>query len=115
MSARLPEYSGTGNLRNAVVKTFAIFEENTSLFVFSLKFCEQWVTSAFTFELRVAEHSAEDVSCQILTAPPMINADWGKKSFSLMKRFIIILESSSGTPVPEKTFVSKLELHILII
>jgi hypothetical protein len=68
-----------------------------------------------TPELRVAEHSAEDVSSQIPTAPPMINTDCGKKSFPLMKLFIRILESSSGTPVPEKTFVSKLEFHLLVI
>lgn len=68
-----------------------------------------------TPELRVAEHSAEDVPSQIPTAPPMINADCGRKSFFLMKLFIRILQSSSGTLVPEKTFVSKLEFHLLVI
>jgi len=45
----------------------------------------------------------------------MINADCGRKSFFLMKLFIRILQSSSGTPVPENTFVSKLEFHLLVI
>ena len=65
--------------------------------------------------MSVAEQSAEEVPSQIPTAPPMINADCGKKSFFLMKLFIGILQSSSGTPVPEITFVFQLEIHILII
>jgi hypothetical protein len=68
-----------------------------------------------TFEARVAEHFSKDVLFQNLTAPPMINADCGKKSFFLMKLLIRILRTPSGTPVPEKTFVSKLKFHLLVI
>ena len=68
-----------------------------------------------TSETRVAEHFAKAVLAQILTAPSMINADCGKKSFFLMKLFIRILQTSPGTPVPEKTFVSKLEFNLLVI
>ncbi|MBP1738630.1 MAG: hypothetical protein H6Q48_923 [Deltaproteobacteria bacterium] len=68
-----------------------------------------------TSEARVAEHFAKDVRFQNLAAPPMINADCGKKSFFLMKLLIRILRTPPGTPVPEKTFVPKLESHLLVI